>query len=221
MRRGASMPVQAGDPLPVEVDHDPTAGTRARPWRSPISLQNDPRVLLRRSLLWVAEAEAELTDVRAPSVWDFDLQIPGLIRRSDDRLRPSPARVPELAPSPPTEPGSRYEKPALEGEVIQPQISEHSAATERDELGTEVLDLKNEVTVLRRERDELLAIAVPLSAEVAELESKHEVLISLRTEIQALRRRKSSLEKSLAALRRTTEVVRRATRAGKQEFHDS
>ncbi len=167
--------------------------------------------------------EAELTDVRAPSVWDFDIRIPGLIRRrSDDRLRPSPARVPELVPSAPTEPGCRGDEgPGLEGEVIRSQISEHLAATERDELGTELADLKKEISALRRERDELLAIARPLSAEVAELESKQEELISLRTDIQVLRRRKSSLEKSLAALGRAPEIVRRGSRAGKQVFHDS
>ena len=196
-------------------------GTRARLRRSPISLQNEPRVSLQWHCWWGAEAEAELTDVRAPSVWDFDIQIPGLVRRSDDRLRPSPARVPELAPNALTESRWRGDKPVLEGEAIPSQISEDSAATQREELATELADLKNQISGLRRERDELLAIARPLSAAVAELESKHEVVISLRTEIQALRRRKSSLERSLAALRRPTEVGRRGSRSGKQEFHDS
>lgn len=184
-----------------------------------------------------------MTDVTAPSSWYLDLQIPSILRRLDGRVRPSPARVPELVPSAPPEPRhSGEEERELGGEVPQLfQAVEESALIERDELRIELVDLKrqipalrlerdelrmelvdlnNQIPALRRERDELLAAGIPLIAEVTDLQSKQQQLISLRSEIQALRRRKSSLEKSITGLRRPTEMIKRG-RTENRKFDDS
>jgi uncharacterized coiled-coil DUF342 family protein len=97
------------------------------------------------------------------------------------------------------------------------QASAEPEVIERDELRTELVDLKNQISALRLGRDELLATAVSLNAEVSDLQSKQRELILLRSEIQALRTRKSSLERSTASLHRPKERLR----WGRTEFHDS
>lgn len=177
-----------------------------------------------------------MTDVTAS--WLLDLQIPSLLRRWDGRSRPTPVRVPELAPAPrhrgeavwvPYEEDvpPRRSAPLLEDRVelgaewvrLRAQIP--SLRRERDELQLELSGLRCEIPALRQERDELLAAAVPLSAEVRKLESKQEEMISLRSEIQALRARKASLEKSLAEIRRPAGASRRSRFTDNRTFHDS
>ncbi len=183
-----------------------------------------------------------MTDVTAPSVWYFDLQIPSILRRWDGRFRPSPARVPELVPTLTPEPRPCGEDvQPLDGQVaryqafVDPEVVERDnrrfeltvlrsqiavLSRERDELRVELADLGRQIPTLRLERDELVAAALALDAEVTDLQSKQQELIALRSEIQTLRGRKSSLEKSLAGLRRSSETIRR-DRTGYQKFHDS
>jgi seryl-tRNA synthetase len=177
-----------------------------------------------------------MTDVTAS--WLMDLQIPSLLRRWDGRSRPTPVRVPELAPAPrhrgdavwgPGEEDVPRRRSALlledrievdaEWERLKVQIP--SLRRERDELQLELNGLRCEIPALRQERDELLAAAVPLSAEVRKLESKQEEMISLRSEIQALRARKASLDRSIAEIRRPAGVSRRSRVTDNRTFHDS
>jgi len=184
-----------------------------------------------------------VTDVTAPSSWLIDLQIPSILRRWDGRFRPTPVRVPELAPTPVADPSARervarapdqgvgqirasvgpavLERNELRTELVALKRQIPSLRRERDRLQVQLIDLRGEIPALRQERDELLATAVPLSAEVSQLESKQDELISLRSEIQALRVRKTSLEKSLAGLRGPTESARRGRTTDNRKFHDS
>lgn len=177
-----------------------------------------------------------MTDVTASRL--MDLQIPSLLRRWDGRSRPTPVRVPELAPVPryrgdavwgPDEEDVPRRRPAslleerigLDAELVRLKLQIPSLRRERDELQLELNDLRCEVPALRQERDELLAAAVPLSAEVRTLESKQEEMVSLRSEIQALRVRKASLDKSLAEIRRPAGASRRSRLTDNRTFHDS
>jgi len=175
-----------------------------------------------------------MTDVAAPSSWYLDFQIPSVLRRWDGRVRPPPARVPELAliPGPRQRNGvssfdrewvdhsSVNDAESLRIELVILESQVPRLRQERDELRRELTDLNDEIPTLRRERDELLAAAIPLSAEVTALQSKQQELIPLRSEIQALRLRKSSLERSLGELRRPSEMSRRGW-TDHQKFHDS
>ncbi len=176
-----------------------------------------------------------MTDVTAS--WLMDLQIPSLLRRWDGRSRPTPVRVPELAPANrqrgdavwalAEEDVHRRSVPLLEDRIgldaewvrLKAQIP--SLRRERDELRMELNGLRGEIPILRQQRDELLAAAVPLSAEVRELELKQEEMISLRSEIQALRTRKAWLDKSLAEIRRPAGTSRRSRLTDSRTFHDS
>lgn len=177
-----------------------------------------------------------MTDVTAS--WLMDLQIPSLLRRWDGRSRPTPVRVPELAPASrhrgdavwgPDEEDlpHRRSEPLLEHRIeldakwVRLKVQIPSLRRERDELQLELNGLRCEIPALRQERDELLAAAVPLSAEVRKLESKQEEMISLRSEIQALRTRKASLDKSLAEIRRPAGASRRSRLTDNRTFHDS
>jgi NTP pyrophosphatase (non-canonical NTP hydrolase) len=208
-----------------------------------------------------------MADVRA-SGWYPDLQIPSLLRWWDGqtwtgdlapvgapaasstqmatRVRPSPARVPELLPVPASEP-SRWsgdpggkrdldeeaaelfqamaEPGVMERDDLRAELRDLTAQVptlkqERDDLRTELGDLTAQVPTLKQERDDLLAAAVPLSAEVSDLFTKQEELIALRSEIQALRERKSWLEQSVAGIRRPGEKFK-SRRTNSQRFHDS
>jgi chromosome segregation ATPase len=163
--------------------------------------------------------EASMTDVAAPSSFYLDLQIPSILRRRGGRVCPSPTPVPELAPNATPEARHRgQEGRDLDGEAAQLfQASAEPGVIERDELRTELVDLKSQISALRLERDELLAAAVSLNGEVSDLQSKQQELIFLRSEIQALRTRKSLLERPITSLRRPTERIR----WGRTEFHDS
>jgi seryl-tRNA synthetase len=177
-----------------------------------------------------------MTDVTAS--WLMDLQIPSLLRRWDGRSRPTPVRVPELAPAARqrgeagwgvAEEEVRHrrsvplveERIGLDAEWVRLKAQIPSLRRERDELRLELNGLRGEIPVLTQQRDELLAAAVPLSAEVRELQSKQEEMISLRSEIQALRIRKASLDKSLAEIRRPAGTSRRSRLTDNRTFHDS
>ena len=188
-----------------------------------------------------------MADVRAPSGWYPDLQIPSILRWWDGQtwtgdlapvaapvapsaqmptgVRPSPARVPELVPIPTPgpshwsgDPGGKRDLDEEAAELFQ-TLAE-PGVMERDDLRSELRDLSAEVRSLRQERDDLLAAAVPLSAEVSDLCTKQDELIALRSEIQALRERKSWLDQSVAGIRGPGERFR-SGRASNQRFHDS
>jgi predicted RNase H-like nuclease (RuvC/YqgF family) len=175
-----------------------------------------------------------MTDATAS--WLMDLQIPSLLRRWDGRSRPTPVRVPELAPATrhrgdalwgPDEEDIAHRRSVpldrvqLDAELVRLKAQIPSLRRERDELRLEVNGLRGEIPGLRQQRDELLAAAVPLSAEVRKLESKQDEMIFLRSEIQALRVRKASLDKSLAQARTSAGTSRRSRLTDNRTFHDS
>ncbi len=166
--------------------------------------------------------------------------------RSRGRVKPSPARIPELVRSPPPRPGphrsSSTERRELEMEVAQLRrtlaelgVTERdrlwmeladlnsqipALRHERDQLRTELADLNDEIPTLGEERNELLAEVTPLRAELADLRSKQHELKSLKSEIHTLRHQKSSLDRELLdEIRGLAEKP--ASSRSRHKFHDS
>jgi len=212
-----------------------------------------------------------MTEAIAPAGWYPDVQIPELLRWWDGctwtafaasvdalavstpapsqvptRVDPPPARIPELAPSPESDPcpdeGMFVGRHELEEEVAQlRQTLDELGVTEPDQLWMELVDLNSQIPAMRYERDQLrielvdlerqiptlsdereqlLAVITPLRAEVTDLRSKQQELTSLQSEIHELRHQKSSLDRELLShLRESAEEVRSART--KHRFHDS
>src|ERR1700722_2602022 len=93
--------------------------------------------------------EGSMTNVTAS--WLMDLQIPSLLRRWDGRSRPTPVRVPELAPAP------RHRGDSVWGLAEEDVPRRRSAPLLEDRIGLDVewVRLKAQIPSLRRERDEL------------------------------------------------------------------
>jgi hypothetical protein len=162
------------------------------------------------------------------------------------RVRPTPARIPELVRGPSPRPGrpeaTSAGRPELEMEVARLRrrladlgVTERdrlwmeladlnsqipTMRSERHQLRTELAYLNNEIPTLGDERNGLLAEVTPLRAEVADLRSKQQELRTLKSEIQALRHQKSSLDRELLAeIRESTEKP--APSRTRFKFHDS
>ena len=155
-----------------------------------------------------------MADVSAPSGWYPDLQIPSLLRWWDGqtwtghmapvgaaatpraasapmatRVRPSPARVPELVPVSAPEPhhhgGRPGKKQDFDTEVAE--LFEAMAAqqvVERDQLRTELLDLTGQIPPLRQERDDLRTELSDLTGQIPGARQERD---DLRTELSELR----------------------------------
>ena len=151
-----------------------------------------------------------MADVRAPSGWYPDLQIPSILRWWDGqtwtgdlapvgapaasstqvptRARPSPARVPELVPIPAPGPfqwgGDPGRKRDLDEEAAELfQTMAESGVRERDDLRTELADLTGQVPTLRQERDDLRTELADLTGQVPTLRQERD---DLRTELADL-----------------------------------
>jgi hypothetical protein len=215
--------------------------------------------------------EAAMTDVTAPPDWYPDTHIPEFLRWWEgctwtafeasvealalspstsppiqSRADPRPARIPDLATTPPAGPcrheGIVVEKQELEEEVAQlRQTLDELGVTERDRLWMELVDLNSQiptlrcernhlrtelvelgsrVPALRRERDELLATITPLSSEVTDLRGQQQELATLRSQIQELRHQRASLDAELVAQLRESTEQPSSTRS-RHKFHDS
>lgn len=187
---------------------------------SPTSSQNHPRVIVAAGpCVEGGGVESPSTDLTSGPVWYFDLQIPGLLRRSNGRSHPSPARVPELSIEIPSDSRCQDAPSEVQREVVPP--AKLGQPVERDGLHLELAILRRQISALKQERDELLGVTTRLSVEVADLQTRREELISLSADIQALDWRKSSLEISLAGLLRPAEAIRQFARSRRTHFHDS
>lgn len=213
-----------------------------------------------------------MTDATTPAGWYSDFQIPNIVRwwdgqtwtahmapvkapvastpvapRMPTRVKPAPARIPELvtgfAPDPDSGKGGRGRqetldddfadllqafvatepspRDALGGEKSELEVQLPPLRRERDRLRVELAELHDQLSPLRRERDELLAAVTPLKAEVAELRSQRQERKTLRSELQTLQRQKSSLDRKLADLRRPMAETGRGSPTKGQRFHDS
>ena len=215
-----------------------------------------------------------MTDATTPAGWYSDFQIPNIVRwwdgqtwtahmapvkapvastpvapRMPTRVKPAPARIPELvtgfAPDPDSGEGGRGGKDTLDddfadllqafvgaepepgprhglgGEKSDLEVQVPPLRRERDQLRVELAELHDQLSPLRRERDELLAAVTPLKAEVAELRSQRQEGKTLRSELQTLQRQKSSLDRKLADLRRPMAETGRGSPTRGQRFHDS
>ena len=175
-----------------------------------------------------------MADVSAPSGWYPDLQAPSILRWWDGhtwtghmtpvgaaaapvampaptptRVRPSPARVPELVPISAPEPrhhgGRPGKKQDFDTEVAE--LFEAMAAQEvmeRDQLKTELLDLTGQIPPLRKERDDLRTELLDLTSQIPvarqELEDLHAELAQLTVQVPELRQERDGLRVEVADL---------------------
>jgi seryl-tRNA synthetase len=179
--------------------------------------------------------ETDMTDAMAPAGWYPDSQIPNTLRWWDGQqwtqntapaqASSAPASAPQvpdraapsspelvLASSPPPE--SRHRaglfggKRELEDEVAR--LNQELAALgvpERNQLRSELIELRSQIPALSHERDELMAVVGPLRLEVADLQTKQQELTALRSEIQSLQQQKSSLDAEFVQLQGLTQQI--------------
>ncbi len=172
-----------------------------------------------------------MTDVTAPSGWYPDLHVPSILRWWDGqtwtghmaraearvastapstptatRVRPAPARVPELVPLSGPEPGGNRGdsgKPDLDAEAAALfEAMADPAVKERDDLRSELRDLTAQIPTLRRQRDEIRAEVRDLARQVPTMRQERDVL---RTELR-------DLTGQLPALRRERDDLRTTVR---------
>jgi uncharacterized coiled-coil DUF342 family protein len=180
-----------------------------------------------------------MTDVTAPSGWYPDLHVPSVLRWWDGhtwtghmapaearaastatsrampiRVRPTPARVPELVPlSGPEHQVSGPEPQGNRGKGGKGQDFDAEAAAlfeamadsavkERDDLRAELRDLSAQIPTMRHQRDEIRAEVRDLARQVPTMRQERDVL---QTELR-------DLTGQLAALRRERDDLRTAVR---------
>jgi uncharacterized coiled-coil DUF342 family protein len=175
-----------------------------------------------------------MADVSAPSGWYPDLHIPSILRwwdgqtwtghmapveapdaqvavaaQTPTRVRPSPARVPELVPISTPEPhhhvGGSDKKRDFDTEVAE--LFEAMAAQEvmeRDQLKTELLDLTSQIPPLRQERDDLRTELADLAGQIPTVRQQRDglraELAELSAQLPAVRRERDNLRAELADL---------------------
>ena len=176
-----------------------------------------------------------MADVRAPSGWYPDLQIPSILRWWDGQtwtgdlapvaapvapstqmptgVRPSPARVPELVPIPTPgpshwsgDPGGKRDLDEEAAELFQ-TLAE-PGVMERDDLRSELRDLSAEVRSLRQERDDLRTELGDVTGEVRSLRQERDDLLAAAVPLSAEVSDLCTKQDELIALRSEIQALR-------------